>query len=157
MINILQDILMLTPLSTRTKKARSQDIVSSFGHPIASWISEDVCKKGMRNIAGMTLILIYKLLMFLLMRVTDTITIFQVLKAYRNDIVIGFNGAFLDMDIVCTYLGDRENLSMSSYRTLATLVMGWQTDKIEILVSILESCHTNIDVDFEITYHQIDS
>jgi hypothetical protein len=89
----------------------------------------------------------------LLTRITDTTTVFQVLKAYRSDDVAALSTGLAEMDHAYEALGDPESLSRSLSRRLATLIVREQKEKIEILELILEKCHIDMGIDFEIGYH----
>ena len=91
----------------------------------------------------------------LLTKMTDTTTVFQVLKAYRSDDVAAFNAGLAEMDHAYKALGDSESLSKPVCRRLATLIVREQKEKIEILEPILEKCHMNIGIDFEIGYYHV--
>ena len=59
------------------------------------------------------------------------------------------------MDDAYEALGDPESLSRLLCRRLAALIVREQKEKIEILESILEKCHMDMGIDFEIGYHHV--
>ena len=92
----------------------------------------------------------------LLTRMTDTTTVFQVLKAFRSDDVSAFNTGLAEMDHAYEALGNSESLSTRLCRTLAALIVREQKEKIEILEPILENCPMDMGIDFEIGYHHVE-
>ena len=85
----------------------------------------------------------------------DTTPVFQVLKAYRSDDVAAIDAGLAEMDHAYEALGDPESLSRPLCRRLAALIVREQKERIEILGPILEKCHTDMGLDFEIGYHHI--
>jgi hypothetical protein len=89
------------------------------------------------------------------MRIVDTTTVFQVLKAYHSNDVSSFTAGLAEMDQVYGVLGDSKSLSRSLCQRLGHLIITEQKEKIEILEAILEKCYMDMGVDFEIGYHHL--
>jgi hypothetical protein len=91
----------------------------------------------------------------MLTRMVDTTPMFQVLKAYHSNDVATFQAGLADMDRLYEAIEDAQSLSRTLCRRLATLIVREQHEKIEIMKAILERVHTEMGIDFEISYQHL--
>lgn len=84
---------------------------------------------------------------------TDTTTLFQVLRAYRSNDAGAFNDGLVEMEQAYEALGDPKSMSVPLCQRLAYLIVPEGPEKIDILKLILEKCNVDMGIDFEIAYH----
>ena len=89
------------------------------------------------------------------MRKADTSSIFQVLKAYRNDDLAALRTGLSQMDHAYDALGGPPTLTRTLCRKLAVSILRDQHEKIDILGPIMEKCYMDSDIEFELSYHHI--